>query len=154
MLDEFIAVLPWIYAIIQGIIIIIISISGVKYVRHEFTLQQQKVTYQKSQTTQTNVEETTNQYQMISKMNFCKLWFKIVWKMRSVYCAFVVHVFDVLTDVLVIIEWWNLEQSGTDIPNIDPKTMALCGIVVLLFHKFISTIVFWAKEKKITRCIL
>ena len=84
--------------------------------------------------------------------SFCKSWFKIVWKMRSVYCAFAVHVFDVLTDVLVLIQWWTLEHNGVDVKHIDAKVMALC-MVTLLIYKVIST-AFWAKEKNIIRCIL
>ena len=93
-------------------------------------------------------------YKMMSKMGFCKLWFKIVWKMRSVYCALAVHTFDVLTDVLVIISWWDYEEIYGDVDNINTRTMALCGIIALSVHKLISMIAFWAKEKSIIRVIL
>ena len=85
-------------------------------------------------------------------MGFCKLWAKIVWKMRSVYCSLAVHLFDVLTDVLVIISWFKYPDKPND--GIDPRVMAYCAITVLLFHKLISIIAFWAKEENLIRCLL
>ena len=88
----------------------------------------------------------------MSKMSFCKLWFKIVWKMRSVYCALAVHVFDILTDILVIVSWIYYPDVKGD--GVDPQIMALCAIIVLAFHKVTSTILFWSKERYIIRCLL
>eukprot|EP01084_Bolivina_argentea_P205748 351428_1 len=105
------------------------------------------ITIQSSET-----QNESEEYEMMSKMGFCKLWFNVVWEMRSVYCSLAVHSFDVLTDVLVIISWWNLEEVSGD--NINSKIMAWCGITILLFHKFISVIAFWAKEANIIRCVL
>merc|ERR1712228_395117 len=80
---------------------------------------------------------------------------KMSWKMRCVYTSLAVHSFDVLTDILVIISWWNLEKGAdAEVDNIDSRLMALCAIIVLLFHKFVSTIAFWIKEKNIYRCFL
>ena len=90
---------------------------------------------------------------MLSKMGFCQLYLSTVWKMRSVYGSLAVHAFDVLTDVLVILNWWHYEQDG-DVKDVDARIMAWCGIAVLLFHKLISVIAFWAKEANIYRCIL
>eukprot|EP01084_Bolivina_argentea_P092707 166763_1 len=90
----------------------------------------------------------------LSKMNFVKLWFKMVWKMRTVYLALAVHLFDVLTDFLVLFTWWHLEQMEGDIKDINSRVMALCGLFTLLFHKLISTAAFWMKEENVHRCIL
>eukprot|EP01083_Nonionella_stella_P296284 1006598_1 len=90
-----VAMLPWIYIVIQGVITLTVSILGVSYVRNQYL------------SAATNNDDK-------SKYSFCKLWFRIVWKMRSVYCSLAIHVFDVLTDALVIIEWWNLENGPAD----------------------------------------
>eukprot|EP01083_Nonionella_stella_P090534 252894_1 len=130
-----IAMLPWIYISIQGVITLIVSVLGVSYVRNEYL------------SAATNNDEK-------SKYSFCKLWFRIVWKMRSVYCSLAVHVFDVLTDALVIIEWWNLESDPeVDIEHVDARAMAICGIIVLLLYKTVSVIAFWAKEASFLRCL-
>merc|ERR1712129_542415 len=76
------------------------------------------------------------------------------WKMRSVYTSLAVHSFDVLTDALVIISWWNLEINDNEIDNIDSKLMAKCAIAVLIFHKLFSVIAFWVKEGFTYRCVL
>eukprot|EP01084_Bolivina_argentea_P250011 418711_1 len=90
----------------------------------------------------------------MTKTGLVKLWFKVVWKMRSIYACFAVHVFDVLTDILVIIKWWNLEQTEGDIENINARTMAICGMSVLVFHRVITALAFWWKERNLTRCLL
>eukprot|EP01084_Bolivina_argentea_P030231 56047_1 len=87
-------------------------------------------------------------------MGLIKLWFKMVWKMRSIYASFAVHIFDVLTDILVILEWWNLENNGNDIKNVDARVMSICGILIMFFHRFITTFVFWVKERNLFRCLL
>eukprot|EP01084_Bolivina_argentea_P132876 234483_1 len=193
--DDIVAYIPWIYASIQAIITLIVSIAGVKYVKYEFKKQKQKQEIKQQQELQINVQQQKNtndentafinndqtknktqeleqtnsntqeQEEMkevqssfdsnthgMKKMWFCKLWFKIVWKMRSVYCSMAVHIFDVLTDVLVIIGWFYYPDETGD--NINAKTMAICGIFILLFHKFVSVIVFWTKERSIIRCML
>eukprot|EP01084_Bolivina_argentea_P310382 537086_1 len=160
-----------IYISFQVIVTIIVSIVGVNHVRKttssrhnnssemEIAIQPEYQTSEHHDADKNKIyhhphpdeQMDTNGYK---KTEFCQLWLKIVWKMRSVYCSFAVHVFDVITDILIIIEWWNLEQNGENIKDINAKTMAICGIVVLLFHKIISTIAFWAKEKSISRCVL
>eukprot|EP01083_Nonionella_stella_P018467 51477_1 len=129
-------ILPWIYISIQGLITLIISVVGVSYVRNEY------------------LSEITDSAEK-SKYSFCKLWFRIVWKMRTVYCGLAVHVFDVLTDALVIIEWWHLESDpDVEIEHVDARVMAICGIIVLLLYKAVSVVAFWAKEASFSRCLL
>ena len=89
---------------------------------------------------------------MMSKMGFCKLWLRVIWKLRSVYCALIVHLFDVLTDILVIIAWISYPDVSGD--NIDPKVMAYSALGVLALHKIVSFIAFWAKEGNFLRCLL
>eukprot|EP01083_Nonionella_stella_P164003 541521_1 len=49
-----------------------------------------------------NIQKDTED---ITQKGFVTLWLKIIWKMRSVYSSLAVHSFDVLTDVLVILQW-------------------------------------------------
>ena len=66
--------------------------------------------------------------------------------MRSVYSSFLVHTYisDIFTDLLIIIEWLNL----------DPQKMAYNAIGILIVHKIISVAGFWSKERNIYRCLL
>ena len=48
---------PWVYATIQGIVTIFVSIMGTKYVRHEFVSQKNKVQQQTELTI--NIERNT-----------------------------------------------------------------------------------------------
>ena len=89
---------------------------------------------------------------MISRLGFFKLWFRVVWKLRSVYCSVAVHIFDILTDILVILSWLSYPDISND--NIDPRVMAISAIIVLVIHKLVSFIAFWAKEGSIVRCVL
>eukprot|EP01083_Nonionella_stella_P292757 995783_1 len=187
--DTLIEYVPYVYISIQGILTLLVSIAGAKVVRNQFLAQKDQVkphelqievqkqpkqtetadetsNEEKEQQTETKTQaesapssQHSEEYKSLSKMHFCKLWFKIVWKMRSVYGAFAVHMFDVLTDILIIIEWWHLKgndpEGGRDgIAHIDARTMAISAIIVLLFHKCVSVIAFWAKEANAIRCIL
>ena len=98
-----------------------------------------------------NYEEHFNK---LSNMGFVKLWLKMVWKMRSCYSSLFVHAFDVLTDILVIIEWWSLEEKHGDKEYIDSRLMAWCGIIVLLTHRAFSTLAIWLKDGSLYRSFL
>eukprot|EP01083_Nonionella_stella_P083067 229502_1 len=95
-----------------------------------------------------NIEEETNN---IKQKGFCGSWVKIVWKMRSVYSSLAVHSFDVLTDVLVIIQWLNAEKPGD---HIDPQIMAYCAIAVIAFSRVFSAIAIFVKERNLMRALL
>eukprot|EP01084_Bolivina_argentea_P303497 523989_1 len=150
------------YICFQAFVIICVSISGTLYVRKEFLLQKEEKSKVNNNESGRNTENEPFKRQnnstitpnTISNTSFCKLWFKIIWQMREVYMSFAVHIFDIFTDILVIIEWWNLEQNGKDVENIDTKIMAICAITVLLFHRFITTFAIWIKEMNIQRCFL
>eukprot|EP01084_Bolivina_argentea_P249893 418484_1 len=113
----------------------------------------QSYTVEPYQTTQYKKTDMNVQAEKISKMNFMKLWFKLSWKLRSVYLSLAVHAFDTLTDILVIIQWWNMEDH-VNIANINSRDMAACAIATLIFHKMISTLAFWIKDHTGYRCIL
>eukprot|EP01084_Bolivina_argentea_P280006 478766_1 len=180
---DFADIIGIIYISFQGVVTLFISILGVIFVRRQFILEKNKINEMEMQIQTHNVAKTEQneendekelenlqndkkidenklepdqqeQIKTISKMSLIKLWFKTVWKMRSVYTSFAVHVFDQLTDILVILEWWDLEQNGNDIKGINSRIMAICGLTVLLFHRFITSLAFWVKEKNILRCIL
>ena len=86
---------------------------------------------------------------------FCELWLKTIWKMRSIYGGLAVHSFDVLTDILVIIQWLQLANTPNYChENVDPKIMAWSGIAVMVTSKVISTIAIFLKEGDIRRAIL
>ena len=84
------------------------------------------------------------------KRSFCRSWLRTVWKMRSVYSSFLVHSFDIATDLIVIIEW----LTEKDKEHIDSKLMAYFSIGVIVFHKLISSFAIWIVEKNIFRAIL
>ena len=59
--------------------------------------------------------------------------------MRSVYGSFLVHSFDIATDIIVILQWWY-DDKLNDIDHIDTRLMAQFSIGVVIFHKIISSI--------------
>eukprot|EP01084_Bolivina_argentea_P157924 275165_1 len=115
------------YAVIQATITILMSILGAIHVHR------------------CSKKDTLNQ-------SFCKLWFRSVWKMRSVYGSLAVHAFDVITDILVVKEWASTPDEEVD--NIDPQVMAICGISVILMSRIVSAVAIFVKEYSITRSIL
>lgn len=75
--------------------------------------------------------------------------------MRGVYGGLAVHSFDVLTDILVIIQWIQLAKKANNChKNVDPQIMAYSGIAVLVVSKALSTIAIFIKERNIRRAVL
>eukprot|EP01083_Nonionella_stella_P005895 17018_1 len=83
---------------------------------------------------------------------FCGLWLSVTWKMRGVYSGLAVHSFDVLTDVLVIVQWLNTPDDSAD--NIDPHIMAYSAIFVMIFSKLVSSFGIYFKERDKRRAVL
>eukprot|EP01084_Bolivina_argentea_P082834 149978_1 len=170
------------YILIQSSIAILVSIIGAYYVYEQrkyenhlikqsgfSTNQDTKQIQPENQTeelelqpaNQTNSDNKTSSQnqptEIVNKsknqcMKFTKLWAKIMWKMRSVYSSLAVHSFDVLTDVLVIIEWLNTPNYSGD--HINPQLMAYSGIAIIIFSKLFSSIAIFIKERNIIRAIL
>ena len=84
---------------------------------------------------------------------FIKLWIKTVWKLRSIYASVLFHFFDILTDILVIIQWWYEEKTNGEINDLDTQLLAKSSVVVLLFHKLMSTFVIFYSERDIRRAV-
>ena len=101
-----------------------------------------------------NVQEESRKSKK-SQKSFCKEWMRTIWKMRSVYSSFIVHSFDITTDIMVIIQWW-FEESGSNenIENINTRLMAQMSIGVLIFHKIMSTFSIYYIEKNYFRALL
>ena len=124
-------IIVYIYIIIQSICTIAVSVVSL------LTIRNQK---------QTNRDKST--------IKLGKQWFKTTWKMRSIYGTLFVHVFDVTTDLLVINEWYNIENRSEPIKHIDSRLMAWCSIGVLIFHRIFSAIcLFFITNKNIWRTL-
>ena len=84
-----------------------------------------------------------------------KIWFQTTWKMRSIYSSFAVHIFDYMTDLLVISEWYEAERGNKEVDNVDSRLMANLSVSVLIFYKIISSIaVYYATEGNRVRTFL
>ena len=92
----------------------------------------------------------------LSKQKLFTIWLKTMWKMRSIYSAFTVHIFDVMTDILVISEWYDKEKNmEKDIDHIDTRQLAIVALSILFLHKIISSVaIFIATNGSIIRAIL
>ena len=150
------SILPYVYISIQCTLALCVSLIGMYYVKVE--LERRRSESIAVNSISNTIDNTSSKN--LSPKNICKLYFKVIWKMRSVYSSFIVHIFDIFTDYLIIIEWFELGQLETKtndkniVKHIDPTIMAYCSISVLIVHKITSIIAFWNKEKSIRRCIL
>ena len=149
-MSSWITLVPYIYIGIQSSLVVIVSVAGAWYVRAQLRVQQW--------VDATSKNKAATESQQLSKSNIFKLYCKVVWKMRGVYSSFFIHIFDVFTDYLIIVEWFELGNNKNSdeiaVDHVDPTIMAYCGSGILLFHKFIMFIAFWTKERNILRCIL
>ena len=64
------------------------------------------------------------------------IWFRTSFKMRGIYSSFMVHVFDIITDILVIIELYNQNEEST----------AELSIMILVFGRIISAVAVFVTE--------
>eukprot|EP01083_Nonionella_stella_P169012 572109_1 len=152
------------YIVIQASIAVFVSVMGAYHVQRclkERRTEQQKQLQvnaiaanedEKVDLESGGAPSTTTQPR-IKPTKFFRLWLSTVWKMRSVYGGLAVHSFDVLTDVLVIIQWWH-EENNEDIKNVDTKVMAASAIFVFIGSKVISAIAIYIKDRNITRSAL
>eukprot|EP01083_Nonionella_stella_P290743 989284_1 len=152
-----------VYVSIQVVVALFVSVIGAVHVRQSMRMQSKtsNTTEQKAQndaekTTadDAGIEITTDDHDTEHKASkgFWKLWARTVWKMRSVYSSLAVHSFDVLTDVLVILQWINAENIPDD--NVDPQAMAYSGIAVIVFSRVISAIAIFIKDRDFVRSVL
>eukprot|EP01083_Nonionella_stella_P095985 269614_1 len=154
------------YVSIQSTIAIIMSIVGAIHVRRWLSSNSVQSSPQITAPNTVRVvnDDTKKDNNTIDSMmdtqsgsTFCtkefgKLWVKTVWKLRGVYSGLAVHSFDVLTDILVILQW--LQQPDRDDDHVDTQIMAYSAIFVMCLSRVISTTAIYLKERDICRCIL
>eukprot|EP01083_Nonionella_stella_P126419 382626_1 len=162
-------VLTIIYVSIQVSVALFVSIFGAIHVRRSIqahtpkeakpktasddTDEQKDAETNPSSDTDTKITvDIEEKIDNIKNKGFCELWVKIVWKMRSVYSSLAVHSFDVLTDVLVIIQWMNEPNTPDD--HIDPRVMAYSAIAVIVFSRVLSAVAIFIKERDLIRSFL
>eukprot|EP01083_Nonionella_stella_P128844 390547_1 len=130
-MSDFYQTIGIIYIVIQSTLALVVSVVGAIHVRRciqednqhiESTVQSNEASNQKDTADQEHqtlsITPDSNQKNMIDEetrgniqkamdddTGFLELWAKTIWKMRSVYSALAVHCFDVLTDILVIMQW-------------------------------------------------
>ena len=89
----------------------------------------------------------SNSAMSFSKKSIFKCWFKLTWKMRSIYICVLVHIFDMATDLLVIREWY-IEEDKHDIEHIDGTIMVIWSVTVLFLYRIVSSLVIYIESDK------
>ena len=142
---------------IQGLGALIVSVIGYLHVVRKRTnvVQQLNLSHDNETTGAVNKdEEPTKNSSTKAEKSFVIEWAKMVWKLRSVYLSFFVHSFDIMTDVLVVIQWWFEESDGVNTDNIDTRFLSQLSIGVLAFHKIISSCAIYQSDASIARALL
>eukprot|EP01083_Nonionella_stella_P064183 167058_1 len=71
-------------------------------------------------------------------------WFSLVWKMKSIYLSALVHIYDVCTDVGIIVQWMGDaidERNNPDEHNvrgIDMMALFISSVVAFFLYRFVS----------------
>ena len=81
-------------------------------------------------------------YQSFDLKSMMKLWTIAIWKMRSIYTSLIVHIFDFLTDLLVVSEWYHQANvnSSNNKEDINYLAMAHCSVGIIILYKIISSL--------------
>eukprot|EP01083_Nonionella_stella_P086204 239321_1 len=144
-----------VYISIQVVVALFVSVFGAIHVRrsmHETSAKEESSkSIQPSLSIEVEQKDTDNTPPAPKQKGFWSLWAKTVWKMRSVYSSLAVHSFDVLTDVLVILQWLNAENKPD---NINPQVMAYSGIAVIVFSRVTSAVAIFIKDHDFMRSVL
>eukprot|EP01084_Bolivina_argentea_P056112 102726_1 len=138
------------YVTIQLIIALFVSLVGAYHVKQH--LNRSNEIAMKNTIDVIAIEIKSNAEKVQKDGNFLKLYIKTVYKMRAVYGSLVVHSFDVLTDVLVIIQWMDTPDVEGD--HIDPQVMAESAIFVLCLSRTISAFAIFMEERNIVSAVL
>eukprot|EP01083_Nonionella_stella_P090537 252902_1 len=150
-------ILAYSYIGIQLTVAIAVSIIGAVHVRRcsqEAIVKQIQTNQQIELSAEKDANRNNGKTDNIQKKNktFCEMWVKTVWKMRGVYAGLAVHTFDVLTDILVILQWLKTDEHPGD--NVNHKIMAFCALGVIAFSRIVSSIAIYIKERSIPRFFL
>eukprot|EP01084_Bolivina_argentea_P055165 101145_1 len=90
-----------------------------------------------SKTKETN--ETNNKPTLYSR---AKNIGKTMMRLRAIYFVILVHIFDTLTDFLIMLEWFvkgSYEMNGDcEFQNINYLGCFYCAVVILLFYRILS----------------
>eukprot|EP01083_Nonionella_stella_P185300 675405_1 len=71
-------------------------------------------------------------------------WVSLVWKMKSIYLSALVHIYDVCTDVGIIVQWMGaaLEErkdyKENNVRGIDMMALFVFSIVAFFLYRFVS----------------
>ena len=80
--------------------------------------------------------------------HYFKRWAIYVWAIRSMYAAAAVHIYDISTDIGVILEWWLLAYQQTNVDNwpltpvyaqLDMTVLFIAALVALNIYRSVHT---------------
>eukprot|EP01083_Nonionella_stella_P018121 50662_1 len=93
----------------------------------------------------------------------CKIfrsWITTVWKMKSIYLSALVHIYDIGTDVGIIVDWglqMNQENNGGpkhDVRGIDMEGLFAASILAFFLYRFISAYFVYEFTGKLSRACI
>eukprot|EP01084_Bolivina_argentea_P067013 122137_1 len=73
------------------------------------------------------------------------MWFKLVYRMKSIYFSALVHIYDIATDVGIIVDWGAqmIKENRADHPSDDVRDVNMTGlfttaVVAFFLYRFVS----------------
>eukprot|EP01083_Nonionella_stella_P318674 1165999_1 len=128
----------FIYSVFSLILFIIVCAFGWKKVRENERKQEEAK------------KEADEAYE-IQKKGGCKLilsWMKLVWKMKSIYLSALVHIYDIATDVGIIVDWGTQMQRENygeihgdpeyNVRGLDMGGLFAGSLLAFFLYRFIS----------------
>ena len=79
---------------------------------------------------------TSSKYHFIKSM--VKLILREVWYIRGIYFIIMIHLFDTITDYLLLIEWYYYGLSDTNDNDINYFGVFVVSIIILLIYRLVS----------------
>eukprot|EP01083_Nonionella_stella_P008905 25796_1 len=97
----------------------------------------------------------TSQWEQAGCCGKVKLWFKDVWKRKSVYVPLMSHLSDTATDFAAIVEFYQIASmySATQCGGINMWYLFGLSVTAMLVYRVISSMVIWRITRSCTRVI-
>eukprot|EP01083_Nonionella_stella_P148545 470394_1 len=71
-------------------------------------------------------------------------WISLVWRMKSIYLSALVHIYDVCTDVGIMVQWMGLaieetrNKKANNVRGLDMMALVIASFVAFFLYRFVS----------------
>ena len=88
-------------------------------------------------------------------------WFMLIWNMKTLYLTSLIHIYDIATDIGILIEWghlsylqFNKSDNMIDVGNLNMFELFIWSVIAFLLYRIISAFLIFKYTKSYYRFFL